>query len=348
VHWSWLEVEGYFLLHLNVATGGPSPAGMPWLDAVLEASEGVAYSSTSEAKRAFAYREPGELWGSADPLALLATGVGPANSLACTGLLAQLKGIIFAGSVRSPLASFRSYISLGTDAEAILRSLQTPVVSDGMRAKREGTGVYASIALDPRATSEALRAAQCPELAVLLHNPLASVGWSPPPKAVHLAGTRFTPEKLSGDVALDVTLRSKRFVSNQLGRVPGRSFFEKSMRVQGIRVTRLSIPTMSSLYYHLSNERFVFGTKKTIMQTILAPMGEQERPSAELLAGGLWPERVPQLSAVLRQVIPQRAEREAVAQFLAGVDHATASLHLKGNRLSFEFELQLRAGVTSL
>ncbi len=346
---SWLEVEGFFLLHLSMASdGAPSAdAGLPWLDAVLEASEGVAYSSTSQAKSALAFREKGEFWGSADPLALLGTGVGSSQYVACSGLLAQLKGITFAASVRGPLAQLRTFISLDPESGSTLRGLQSVVVSDGMRAKRTGTGLYASLALDPRATSEALQAAQCPELAAVLRDPLASVGWSPPPRALHLAGTRFTPENLSGDVALDVALRSKRFIANQLGRVPGRSWFESSMKVHGIRVKRLSIPTMSSLYYHLSNERFVFGTKKSIMQTILAPNGNQAPEAAELLAGGLWPARIPQLPRVLRELIPNRRQRESVAQFLARMDHAMGSIHLKGNRLSLEIEVQLRAGVVS-
>jgi hypothetical protein len=348
--WSWLEVEGFFLLHLSMATEGPTPpsAGMPWLDAVLKASEGVSYSSTNSAKSAFAFRQKGEAWGSADPLAILNTLVGSNNYVACARLLGQSKGLVFAASVRSPLAKVRSYITLDSESEATLRALQSPVVSDGMRAKRAGTGLYASLALDPRATSKALQAAQCPELAEVLHDPLAPMGWSPPPRAVHLAGTRFVPDKLSGDVALDLAMHSKRFIAGQLGRVPGRSFFEKSMKVQGIRVKRLSIPTMSSLYYHLSNERFVFGTKKSIMETILAPNGNQARASDELLAVGLWPARVPQLGLVLRELIPVRAEREAVAQFLGRLDHAQASVHLKGNRLSLDIELELRAGVPSL
>lgn len=348
--WSWLEVEGYFLLHLSMATEGPAApsAGMPWLDAVLNASEGVSYSSTDEARSAVAFRQKGEVWGSADPLAILGTLVGSTNYVACAGLLGQSKGLVFAASVRGPLANFRSYITLAPEGEATLRSLQSPVVSDGMRAQRTGTGLYASLALDPRSTSEALQVAQCPELAEVLHDPLASMGWSPPPRAVHLAGTRFIPDKLSGDVALNVALHSKRFIAKQLGRVPGRSFFEKSMTVQSIRVKRLSIPTMSSLYYHLSNELFVFGTKKSIMETILVPNGDQERESDELLAGGLWPARVPQLGLVLRELIPAREQRDAVSQFLGRMDHAQASVHLKGNRLSLDIELELRAGVTSL
>ena len=348
--WSWLEVDGFFLLHLSMATevAPPPGSGMPWLDAVLKASEGLSYSSTKEAKSAFSFRQKGEAWGSADPLAILNTLVGTTNYVACASLLGKSKGLVFAASVRSPLAKVRSYITLGSESEATLRSLQSLVVSDGMRAKRTGTGLYASLALDPRATSEALQAAQCPELAEVLHDPLAPMGWSPPPRAVHLAGTRFIPDKLSGDLALDLALHNKRFIAGQLGRVPGRSFFEKSMKVHGIRVKRLSIPTMSSLYYHLSNERFVFGTKKSIMETILAPNGNQERESDELLAAGLWPARVPQLGLVLRELIPAREQREAVAQFLGRMDHAQASIHLKGNRLSLDIELQLRAGVTSL
>ena len=67
-----------------------------------------------------------------------------------------------------------------------------------------------------------------------------------------------------------------------------------------------------------------------------------------LLAGGLWPGRVPQLRTALRELIPARTQREAVAQFLGRMDHAQGSVHLKGNRLSLDIELQLRAGVVSL
>lgn len=347
-HWSWLEVDGNFLLHL-AARGGNAPGpGLPWLDAVLDASEGSAYSATQAASDAFDHRKSGEVWGSASPLALLGTAFGGTEYLACVGLLAKLEGIGFGASLQGQTGKVRSFLTLSEDGAATLRGLQTEVASEAMQARRESAGLYASLALDLVTTSDALRVAECPELAEVLRNPLATLGWSPPPRAIHVAGTHFNPDKLSGNVALDVALRSKRFVSKQLGRVPGRSFFETSMTIQGTRVKRLSIPTMSSLYYHLSNQRLVFGTSKSLMTALLQPDSQPPSESAELMAGGLWPQRIKQLKTILRQVISGAAERKAVLEFLGSVHHAKAAVHLKGNRLELELELELLTEVSPL
>jgi hypothetical protein len=348
--WTWLEVDGYFVMHVEVAAGAgaSADADFRWLDAMQAASVGSAYSGTEAAQRAFAYRKAGEVWGSATPLSLLGTLVGGTDRLACTGLLGQLEGMVFAASLEGQRAQFRTAITVGESAAATLRSLQSPAASEGMRAQRTSAGAYASLALDLQTTGEALRAAQCPELAGLVADPLAEVGYSPPPRAMHVAGTHFRPEQLSGKVALELGLRDQRFIKRKLDSVPGRSFFESSMTVQGTRVKRLSIPTMSSLYYHLSDERLVFATKKDIIDALLAAPQQEAPLAAELLALGVWPQRLPQLDTLLRQLLPQRDQRELVAKFLSRMDHAESKVSLKDNRLALEVELALLPGVTSL
>ena len=75
-------------------------------------------------------------------------------------------------------------------------------------------------------------------------------------------------------VALDIALRSKRFIKRQLGQIPGRSWFESTIKVEGERVKRLSIPTMSSLYYQLQEDRLLFATKKGSLRLVLNKKGE--------------------------------------------------------------------------
>ncbi len=342
--WSWLEVKGFFLLHIEVAksSGATSGTDLPWLDRILDASEGKAFSATKVARDAHDFGKRDALWGSANILPLLSTLVGGQEYLSCTELLGKLEGLLFAGSMGEDGAKLRSVFRLAEAEGHTIAGLQTPSVSPGMLAQRSISGAYASIAVDLQATGEALRGAQCPELAGLLQDPLAQAGWSPPPRAVHVAGSNFRTSDLSGTVALDVSLRNKRYIKKQLERIPMRSFLESSITVEGKRVKRLSIPTMSSLYYQLGAERFLFATKKKIMRGLLTKEGEGGAVGSELLALGLWPQRVPQLRALLRQLIPQRETREALWLILEGLDHAQGSLHLRGTRLELEVSVQAR------
>lgn len=347
--WSWLEVDGYFVMHVGVASGPMAEdQTYAWLDDMILASQGSAYAGSQAATEAYAFRKDGEVWGSATPLALLGTVVGGTDRLACAGLLGSLSGMVFATSLQGQLAELRTEIQLEELDLVVLRGLLSPAASEGIVAQRVGAGAYASLAIDLQATGGSLRAAACAELAALIQDPLASVGWSPPPRAVHVAGTHFRVESLGGNVALDVALRNKRFINKQLDIVPGRSFFESSLTLEGTRVKRLSIPTMSSLYYHLSDQRLVFGTKKSIMVSLLKAPSQTVPTSSELLAVGIWPEKLPQLPTLLRQLIPQRDQRDLVAHLLSRLDHAASAATLKGNRLGMQFELKLRAGVTSL
>jgi hypothetical protein len=216
-----------------------------------------------------------------------------------------------------------------------------------MRVQRQSAGAYASLALDLQATGTALQKEECPELARAIQDPLASAGWSPPPRAVHVAGTHLYPSDLSGVVAVEVALRSKRFIQRQLGQIPGRSWFESSIKVEGQRVKRLSIPTMSSVYYQLQEDRFVFATKKSIMKALLSPPLEADA-GEEMVALGIWPERLPQLGKVLELVVPSREQRAAISIFLQRLDHARFSISLKDNRLGIEIQLAPRQSAPAL
>ena len=350
--WSWLQVEGFVILRRSPMASSAGGHGLQWLDAILDASEGSAYSGTAVAERAYALATRDRLWGSANPLPLLGTRVGGTEYLACAGLLATMQGMSFSATLSGQSASIHTSLSLRAGAATTLEALRSPGASAGMLAQRDAAGVYASLALDLQSTSVALQDAQCPQLARVLLDPLASAGWSPPPKAVHVAGTHFRPRELSGTVALDVALRNKRYINRRLNQIPGRSFFESAITVQGQRVKRLSIPTMSSLYYQLSAGRLVFATKRSIMSSLLASATDQASElgdsEAELVALGVWPERLPQLPELLKRLVPERAQREALALFLRRLAYAQFSIVLKGRRLSLHAELSPRQSAPSL
>lgn len=347
--WSWFSVEGFVIVRLSLAgTSTARSEGLTWVDAMMDASEGSAFSGTSEAERAHALATEDRLWGSANPLSLLGTVLGGQEYLACTGLLAAMKGTSFSANLSGQSASIRTSLSLGKEAVSTLDALRGPGAGEGMLAQRESAGIYASIALDLQATAVALNNAECPELAQVLQDPLASVGWSPPPRAVHLAGTHFQPSALRGKLALDVALRSKRFIKKHLESIPGRSLLESSITIEGQRVKRLSIPTMSSLFYQLSAKRLVFATKKSIMKSLLTPGSGAAEGGAELVALGIWPERLPQLREVLELLVPARERRQALILFLQRLAYAQFSISLKENRLAMHAELSPRQDAPSI
>lgn len=347
---SWLQVDGFAILHISMTEGPMAEGdGLEWLDAMLAASEGSAYSASAEAEAAHAMASPGRIWGSADPLPLLATLVGGPEYLACTDLLGKMQDTVFAASLTGAGASIQTSLAIGQDATATFAGLRAPGASEGMRQQRESAGVYASLAMDLQSTGRALQERGCSELARTIQDPLASVGWSPPPRAVHVAGTHLYPSDLSGVVALEVALHSKRFIQRQLGQIPGRSWFESSIKVEGQRAKRLSIPTMSSVYYQLSDDRFVFATKKGIMKTLLSPPREDAGAAAdEMVALGIWPERLPQLGKVLELVVPSREQRVAISNFLGRLDHARFSIALKGSRLTMQAEMKPRQSAPAM
>jgi hypothetical protein len=259
-----------------------------------------------------------------------------------------MQDTVFTASLTSKGASILASLTIGEEATTTFSGLRAPGVSEGMRGQRESAGVFASLAMDLEATGTVLQQEECPELARVIQDPMASAGWSPPPRALHLAGTHLNPNDLSGVVALDIALRSKRFIKRQLGQIPGRSWFESTIKVEGERVKRLSIPTMSSLYYQLQEDRLLFATKKGIMKTLLSPPGSDGTAADEMMAVGIWPERLPQLGKVLELVVSAREQRVAISNFLQRVDHARFTLSLKGSRLDLQAELIPRASAPAL
>lgn len=342
-HWWWMPLDELLVLHWSLDDSSD------WVSAMARASRGRSYSETAQVARArhdASLQSGGQapVWGSANVPQLLGKLVGPERYLACAGLLAKLTALNISARWREQAAIVEVSVALEPSSAAVLADLLGAAPSGGMLALRERSGVHASMALDPQRTGGALRAAECPELAALVENPLQGLGWTPPPRAIHAAGTRFNLSDLSGKLGLEVALRSKRFVRSQLNRIPGRSFFESSLTRDGHRFKRLSLPTMSSLYYQLSNRELRLSTSKSIMTTLLSGPRSQEpagiEAGIELLGFGVRPARLPSLSQLLGHIAPSAREARTWAALLKRFEHLRLAATLKETRLSLEALVQ--------
>ncbi len=302
------------------------------------AASGQGYSSLPVAEWALTGK-PTVLRGHLPVAELLAAAVGGEQYLSCLPLLRAAQGIRLEAWPEGKGVRVRMQMQLSPSALEKVVALVGPGPSPGMRALRQTQAAHASMAVDLALAATALHQEQCPELAHYLEQAAGDMRWSPPPRAFHAAGTRLSTSDLSGSVALQVAQHDSRFVKRQLNIVPGRSFFESGIRVLGHKVKRLSVPTMSSVFYQLTNEQLLFATKKGLMESLLAGSQGPGPQGQEVGAAGLWPSRLPQLRRILGEVLPSRAEADRWTGLLQRFEYAGGSLRLEGSQLTLDVSL---------
>ncbi len=308
------------------------------VERMRSAASGQGYSSTPLAEWALAGEET-VLRGHLPVAKLLAAAVGGEQYLSCLPLLRAAEGIRLEASAEGNGVRVRMQMQLSPSAKEKVATLLGPGPSPGMRALRQTQAAHASMAVDLALAAAALHQEQCPELAQYLEQAAGNMRWSPPPRAFHAAGTRLSTSDLSGSVALQVAQHNSRFVKRQLDIVPGRSFFESGIRVLGHKVKRLSVPTMSSVFYQLTNEQLLFATKKGLMESLLTG-GQGPAPEGyEVGAAGLWPSRLPQLRRILGEVLPSRSQADLWTSVLQRFEYAGGSLRLDGTQLTLDVSL---------
>ncbi len=306
-------------------------AGGNWLEVMQAAAQGSGFSSLPAAAQNLVGNADAAVRGHLPLLPLLASAVGGEEFLSCVDLLRAVGGLRLEATIQ-PDGTARAILEmpLTPSSLATIGTVMGPAASPGLVSLRATEAVHMSMGVDLPIAATAFRESGCPELAYEIERGLEQVPMSEPPRAFHAAGTRFNIESLGGSVALQVPLRSKRFIANQLGRIPGRSFFESNIRIDGYPAKKLSVPTMSSIYYQLSDSQFLFATKKALIGAILAPaIG----PNREVAAVGLWPARFPQLRQLLRSAAPSNEVADFWHDLLLRLEFAKLSIVLGADSL---------------
>lgn len=306
-------------------------AGGEWLEVMQAAAQGSGFSGLPAAAQNLVGDAEAAVRGHLPLLPLLASAVGGEEFLSCVALLRAAGGLRLEAAMQ-PDGTARAILEmpLTPSSLATIGTVMGPAASPGLVSLRATEAGHLSMGVDLPNAATAFRENGCPELAYEIDRGLERVPMSPPPRAFHAAGTRFDTSSLGGSVALQIPLRSKRYIAKQLGRIPGRSFFESNIRIDGYPAKKLSVPTMSSIYYQLSDSQFLFATKKALIGAILAPaIG----PNREVAAVGLWPARFPQLRQYLRSAAPSNDVADLWHDLLLRFEFAKLSIVLGADSL---------------
>jgi hypothetical protein len=316
---------------------GNSASG-DWLEVMQAAAKGTGFSSLPSAAQSLVGDSNAAIRGHLPMLSLLANAVGGEEFLSCLPLLRAAGGLRLEARL-DPDGTARALIEMPLPASSLsaIGAVLGPGASSGLVELRKTEAVHLSLGVDLPKAATAFQEQSCPELAYEIEEILQRLPMSPPPRAFPAVGTRFDTGDLSGSVAVQMPLRSKRFIANQLGRIPGRSFFESNIRVNGHSAKKLSVPTMSSIYYQLSDSQFLFATKKSLMTAILAPASAQNR---EVAAVGLWPARFPQLQQYLRSAAPSRDVAELWHELLLRFEFAGLTIGLGDDSLIMDLSVR--------
>lgn len=335
--WWWVRLDGWLVVRWSPRS--TELQTVTWLDPLLDAASKESYASSPNLKAALKLgQQTGgglpDLLGAISPRLLLdATLPAELEGLRCTGLLSSLRDLHLAARVGAEGLRASFAVELAPAAAKSLRQLLAPSVSPGMVSFRDSAGVYASIGIDLAATRAALSEAGCSGLAAELAAPLASIGWSPPPRSLHLAAANVDFDDYRGDVAIEASLRDKGFVNRLLNKVPMRSLLESTVRVAGQKAKVISVPGSPSVYYQLHKDRVVASATKKRLSTLVTRSTEGPE---ELVALGLRPEQLGDLTRLANSLSPglkllwSQAEAFRFSELL---------LQLKGNRLQLRAQL---------
>ena len=331
LHSAWTSLAGQAAaVTWNMQPG--SQASGDWLEVMQAAAAGTGFSALPSATQSLVGEGKAAIRGHLPVLSLLASAVGGEEFLSCLPLLRAAGGLRFEARLEPDgTATARVSMPLQPSSLAAVSAVLGPGPSPGLVALRQTEAAHLSLGLDLPVAATAFREQSCPELAYEIERALQNIPMRPPPRAIHAVGTRFDPSELSGKMALQMPLRSKRFLANQLGRIPARSLFESSVKINGQSVKKLSVPTMASIYYQLSDSQFLFATKKALMTAILSPAAA---PSREVAAVGLWPARLPQLRQFLGQLVPSRDAADLWYGILLRFEYAGMTIALDDDALS--------------
>ncbi|MCP4446003.1 MAG: hypothetical protein GY811_11750 [Myxococcales bacterium] len=338
--WTQLGTQTFAAAHWS----GPNEAVTgAWLDDIRAASKGKAYSSVPTAARSLIGEGSALVRGHLPIAALLAAAVGGEEYLSCLSLLRAAGGVrLSANLLKGGGVHAQFDLLLTPSASDGIAALLGPGPGAGMLGLRKTEAAHASLGIDLPLAAAALRGQDCPELASLFDDVVQQAPMSPVPRAMHAAGTRLDTSDLSGSVALSLALHNKRFFAKQLGRIPGRSLFESSIRVEGQKAKRLSIPTMTSVYYRLTKAQLLFATKKSLIGALLVPpVGRLAQH--EVAAAGLWPGRLPQLRFLLRRVVGDREVADVWNDLLLRFEYAGISLVLGDSQLTLTMTVRPRS-----
>mgnify|MGYP003670782771 FL=1 len=337
LHSAWTSLEsGVAAVTWNMQPG--SQAAGDWLEVMQAAAAGTGFSALPAATQSLVGEGKAAIRGHLPVLSLLASAVGGEEFLSCLPLLRAAGGLRFEARLEpNGTATAKVAMPLQPSSLAAVSAVLGPGPSAGLVALRQTEAAHISLGVDLPTAATAFHEQSCPELAYEIDRILQGIPMSPPPRAIHAVGTRFDPSELSGRVAVQMPLRSKRFLANQLGRIPARSLFESNVKINGQSVKRLSVPTMASIYYQLSDSQFLFATKKALMTAILSPASA---PSREVAAVGLWPARFPQLREYLGQVAPSREAADLWYAILLRFEYAGMTIALDDEALSMSVAVQ--------
>jgi hypothetical protein len=349
---SWAVVDRWFVVH----AGDPTREGdTAWLTDLLDRGGTMAGDPAFEAAVAAAKGFRGEahpfLVGLVHP-AQLVRELGPAVP-AGIGCLAELGRRVRTLRVSGQAAWDRGALRIEAELEpATARALAGalgPAAPAGYYDYRAQAALAVDLATDPEGIEAARAASACGALVPAIGDPVRALTGFPGPRTYHAAATDLDLDSLSGEVAVDLSLRDPRLVEAQLDQIPGRSFLESSRAVAGVEVHELAgIPGVPTLSYSLSDSELSLGVGSRVIDRVLARgLAPLKRAAVEIAHLQLAPNRLPGLAGLLGAAarglgvwIPSAAI-ELAARRLRRYEWLEADLVLHGNVLALTGEMRL-------
>ncbi len=335
VQWSAVRLRGHWVLHLEFATETGTPS-LAWLSSMIAVGQGEAdaYGGSDQAKpilKRIANAAP-MFWGSADNL-VRALKDNP--WIGCSSVLSQVQGALFHGNASAKGVDLEVEFLLSPAGSLSLGTLLQASPSDGMRMLSDNAGVAMSVNLDLAGAERLLRAQGCELAAEPIARLLRSIPWSPAPTSIHVAGSRFDPSSLSGDIALEIAMTDSGFLRSMLDNIPGRSWLESTKTIGGEKVKKLSVPTFSPLYYQLQDTSFRFSNQKSAMEMLVtgAP-----GPRDEIASLTVRPGRIPNLKTILEMALPPGFAEFTTAE-LSKLAQVSISVTLRSNILRLQISV---------
>jgi hypothetical protein len=339
---SWMAVDGWFLIHV-----GP---GLAWADRVGRgesiAADPLLVAAAARGRRGLggpAARAPG-LLGLVRVAAIgadLAGGPSPVMAACAERAATAAPNLVWAADVTSEGAVGWAALDLTAGAARALRAHVAAPAPPGYYEVRGGAPLALDWSIDLAWLDRARAALECPALDQPIQDPVRAATGFAGPLAWHVAARSIDVDALTGEGAAYLVLADPGLIEAQLESIPGRSLFERSRTIAGVKVRVLSVPGLVTIAYRFDGPRFTAAVGDGVMAEVLADRPAPRAIGAELARLHLEPSRLPDLPALLGLVPGGRA----LARGLARYDEVSLSAHLDGD--SVAVFARLRLGRTS-
>jgi len=348
---SWTVLDDWLVI--RSAAGG---SGAAWLDPLLQASTQESFAATGDF--ASARNRAAKRLGDAVPgvlgvartrrLARGYAGLLPEGFAPCAAAVADAVPKIFAyASAGWEDGKGAVEFKLSKKASASVAAAIGPDPGLGLKGLRPSHGISASFALSFAWIHQMRQASGCPALARPIEDPAAAMGWRPPPSGYHAALSALDLDKLEGEGAVAVTIKSRAFLDRQLGSIPGRSLFDRKKNLAGHSIRKFDLPGYDPIYYKIRDTRVDLATSKDRLKALLSDAPAAAGGPREVAFLRLVPSRFRRLGDLMSAIYARMGYRSTVgaerqAQRLARYEWAELALELDGGTLRLSASMKLK------